>query len=486
MADFSMSNFVSIAPLLAMVTLFFVLLVFDLVCCLDKKVKLLWIAAAGMTLIAIGSIVFLKPLTGETEIWGGLIRMDVTGVTMIALVSMGTALTALFASDEEVFRERGEFAVILIAAAFGLSLMAVSSNLVMLYLSMEMAGIPLYVLAGILIYNRLSSEAGLKYLIYGAVSSAVMVYGFSLLLGLTGTSSFTGIQAALQGGKVSPIALVISFLLMMAGFGYKIAAVPFHFWAPDVYTGAATSVSGFLATVSKAAGFVVLLRFLPLIVPAAQSAIRWVLVLMAVASMLVGNLLAMQQKNVKRLLAFSSIAHAGYLLVAVAAFSAESVADILYYLTGYLFTNLAAFASVTAASHLTGSDDLSSYSGLSRRNPALALLFLIVFLSLAGIPPFAGFAGKFFIFLAAANAGLAWLVVVGVLNSVLALFYYLNVLKVIYARPEEEGQTAKQHQPLSGIFKAALIFCAAAILYFGVVYLPWYDLLVRAGQLLWS
>jgi NADH-quinone oxidoreductase subunit N len=273
--------------------------------------------------------------------------------------------------------------------------------------------------------------------------------------------------------------------MAVVGFGYKIAAVPFHFWAPDVYEGAPSEVSGFLATVSKAAGFVVLLRFTVIILPALGVSAQVAVSILAVASMLLGNILAMQQKNAKRLLAYSSIAHAGYLLVGVAAGTAESATAVFYSLTGYLFTNLAAFALVAIASRQTGSEDIASFSGLSRRSPGLALMFLLAFLSLAGIPPFAGFAGKLFVFYSAAQAGLNWLVVVGVLNSVLALFYYLNVIKVIYARPEPEGTAAASAQMAPGL-KIGLAVCVTAILYFGIFFLPWYDILARAGLMLWN
>ncbi len=473
-----------ISPLLAMVLLIFVLLAFDL---LNHKRGLkagMWLASAGMALIALGTLLFAPQLNSAEPVWGGLLRIDMTALALIVLISTGAAVTLAFSSAEPRLANHGEFPILLVSSALGLSLMASAFDLISLYIAMELAGIPLYVLAGFLIREKTSTEAGLKYFLYGAMSSAVMLYGFSLLYGLSGSTSFPQIAAALASGQ-STILLVVASLLAVVGFGYKIAAVPFHFWAPDVYEGAPTEVSGFLATVSKAAGFVVLLRFTVIILPALGVSAQVAVCILAVASMVLGNILAMQQKNAKRLLAYSSIAHAGYLLVGVAAGTSESATAVFYSLTGYLFTNLAAFALVAIASRQTGSEDIASFSSLSRRSPGLALMFLVAFLSLAGIPPFAGFAGKLFVFYSAAQAGLNWLVVVGVLNSVLALFYYLNVIKVIYARPEPEGTTAASTRMAPGL-KIGLAVCVTAILYFGIFFLPWYDILASAGLMLWN
>ena len=485
MAGLSGTNFIQISPLLAMVVMVFVLLGYDLISRKQNHKNLLWITASGLALISIGTLFFMNELTSTQPMWGGLLRFDPAGFSMMALICAGAAITAVFATLESELVDHGEFPVLLVAATFGLSLMTVSADLVMLYLAMEMSAIPLYVLAGFLIHNQQSTEAGLKYLLYGAMASAVMLYGFSLLYGMSGATNFVEITAAIKNNQVPFLPLAISFVLILVGFGYKIAAVPFHFWAPDVYHGAPNQVSGFLATASKAAGFVVLLRFIPVIFPLLHLPLQIILSVMAVVTMLTGNLLAMQQKNIKRLLAYSSIAHAGYLLMGVAAATPEGGTSVFYYLTGYLFTNLAAFTLAAIASRQTGSEEISSYSGLSRRSPGLALMFLIVFLSLAGIPPFAGFAGKMFVFLSTARAGLNWLVVVGVINSIIALFYYLNVMKVIYARPESEGQNVQSFS-YSAALRIALAICLTAILYFGILYLPWYNLLSQAGNMLWK
>jgi NADH-quinone oxidoreductase subunit N len=484
MTGIDIISLLRISPLLAITLLIFVLLAFDLFTRKRGAVAVTWLAAAGMALIAVGTLIFANRLASADLLWGGLLRMDMAAVALIALISTGAAVTLAFASAEPRLARHGEFSILLVSAALGLSLMAAAYDLISLYLAMELAGIPLYVLAGFLIREKTSTEAGLKYFLYGAMSSAVMLYGFSLLYGFSGSTAFPAIASAFTGGNQT-LLLAVASLLAVVGFGYKIAAVPFHFWAPDVYEGAPSEVSGFLATVSKAAGFTVLLRFTVIILPALGLSAQVAISVLAVLSMLLGNILAMQQKNAKRLLAYSSIAHAGYLLVGVAAGTAQSTSAIFYYLTGYLFTNLAAFALVAAAARITGSEDIESFSGLSRRNPGMALMFLVAFLSLAGIPPFAGFAGKLLVFYSAAQAGLNWLVVVGVLNSVLALFYYLNVVKMIYARPAPETQPAFAAIGITGV-KTGLTLCMAAIIYFGIFFLPWYDILAKAGLMLWN
>ena len=484
MTGIDIMSLLRISPLLAITLLIFVLLAFDLFVRKRGTAAATWLAAGGMALIAVGTLVFASRLASADPIWGGLLRMDMTAVVFISLISTGAAVTLVFASAEPRLARHGEFPILLVSAALGLALMAAAYDLISLYIAMELAGIPLYVLAGFLIHKKTSTEAGLKSFLYGAMSSAVMLYGFSLLYGFSGSMAFPAIASAFSGGSQT-LLLCVASLLAVVGFGYKIAAVPFHFWAPDVYEGAPSEVSGFLATVSKAAGFAVLLRFTVIILPALGVTAQVAISVLAVLSMLLGNILAMQQKNAKRLLAYSSIAHAGYLLVGVAAGTAQSASAVFYYLTGYLFTNLAAFALVALAARITGSEDIESFSGLSRRNPRLALMFLVAFLSLAGIPPFAGFAGKLLVFYSAAQAGLNWLVVVGVLNSVLALFYYLNVIKLIYARPAPETQAASALANIGGV-KGGLVLCMTAILYFGVFFLPWYDILARAGMMLWN
>jgi len=352
-----------------------------------------------------------------------------------------------------------------------MTFMASAVDLILVYLAFETASIPLYALAGFLIRDQKSVESGVKYLLYGAMTSAVMLYGFSLLYGFTGSTNLHEIGTQLSAGRL-PMGLgVLTAMLVAVGFAFKVSAAPLHFWAPDVYEGAPTSVAGFLSTASKAAGFAVLLRVLLVVYPALSSLWTGLIAALAVASMVVGNLQALNQKNIKRLLAYSSIAQAGTILIGAAAQSDFGVTATMYYLMAYLVTNLAAFGVVMVVGRAVGSDEISAYAGLSRRSPGTALILLAVLLSLGGIPPFAGFIGKLLVFGAAVEANMAWLAVVGVVNSVAALYYYLRVLKVVYLdRAENETQPLN----MTSAWKAALVGCVVLVVVLGVLVSPFY------------
>jgi proton-translocating NADH-quinone oxidoreductase chain N len=334
----------------------------------------------------------------------------------------------------------GEAYALFVFTALGLILMAASADLILLALSIEFVSLTSYVLAGYLKGHPKSNEAGLKYFLFGAAASATMFYGFSLLYGLTGSTNLYFIAGRV--GDVPAATLVLSLALMLAGFGFKISMVPFHQWAPDVYEGAPTPVAAFLSVGSKAAGFAVLLRVLVVVIaPAGLDWVPLVAVLSAV-SMFLGNLLALPQRNIKRMLAYSSISHAGFLLIGVAAFGGDfgSIA-LLIYLFAYLFTNLGAFFVAALIGVRLGSDDIPDYAGLSQRAPGLAFLMALFMLSLTGIPPTAGFFAKFYVFAAAIDAtpSLLWLVGVGVVNSVISLFYYVSVIRAMYLLPAADA-----------------------------------------------
>jgi len=317
--------------------------------------------------------------------------------------------------------------------------------LVMVFLALETTTIPLYILAAFRRDDARSAEAGMKYFLFGSFASAILLYGLSLLYGFTGQSNLYAIAQYLGspdfGINAAPI--LISIALIIAGFGFKISAAPFHFWTPDVYEGAPTPVTAYLSVASKAASFALLMRFFLAVFPESlvingqmiSSFWTQLAAVLAVISMTFGNIVALAQKNIKRLLAYSSIAQAGYTLIGIAALSAgseTSVASIAFYMFMYTFTNLLAFAVIVYFSESTGSEKIKDLAGLSRRNPMLALAMTIALLSLAGIPPAAGFFGKFFLFQAAVEANLVWLALIGVLNAIVALYYYLVVIKVMY------------------------------------------------------
>ncbi len=480
--EFSTTMILAILPEIGLVILAAVLLALDLLWRDERVQRLAWFTAAGLALIMAVSVLYSHPGSEPLLIWGGMLRLDMTGFVFRMIFLAAAALTALFATQYESLSKRGEFYVLLLVSTLGMSLMASSADIIMLYLAIETTSIPLYVLAGFLIGDKRSVEAGIKYLLFGAMSSAVMLYGLSLLFGFTGTTRLYDLAASLVTGQVPQLLVYAVIALILVGFGFKVSAVPFHFWAPDVYEGGPTPVAGFLSTASKAAGFAVLLRVMQVAFPDQTAFWTTVIAILATLSMLFGNYLALAQKSVKRLLAYSSIAQAGYMLIGVAAGTPFGTTGAIYYLMAYLVTNLGAFAIVTVVEGVVGSDELPAFAGLSRRSPGLALAMLVAMLSLGGIPPLAGFFGKLLVFAAAVEANLIWLVLVGIFNAVVGLYYYLTVLKVIYLnRAEDEA-------PIRGIkvaWRLALIVSIIGIVVLGFWFAPWYQWAQGATGAIW-
>jgi NADH-quinone oxidoreductase subunit N len=461
----------AILPEILLVVLGALVLAVDLLLPEEKRGALGWVTAVGLGLILVASLIFSRPAAEPRLIWGGMLRQDWLAYVFQLLFIFSAGITCLFANGYDRIGRRGEFYLLLLASTIGMNVMASAADLIMLYLAIETTSIPLYVMAGFMVRDAKSTEAGFKYLLFGAMTSAIMLYGFSLLYGFAGTTNIYDLATGIQAGNLPVAALIGSLLLVLVGFGFKISAVPLHFWAPDVYEGAPTPVAGFLSTASKAAGFAVLLRVLLVAFP--QISLQWgaVAAALSVATMTLGNLLALAQRNIKRMLAYSSIAHAGYALIGVVALSSLGVSSVVFYLIAYMVTNLAAFGVVAAFGRITGSDEISAYAGLSRRAPGLALAMLVAFLSLAGMPPLGGFVVKFFVFAAAVNSHLIWLAVAGVLNSIIGLYYYLTVLKVVYLyRSEDEDKPL----PISGSYTVALTILVAGIILIGTLFAPWF------------
>jgi NADH-quinone oxidoreductase subunit N len=388
------------------------------------------------------------------SLFSGMIAIDPMGIFFKALLIGASVLVVLtFRSSRELLGlGMGEFYALMLAVTLSNLLMAAANDLTMLYLALEMVSITSYVLVAYMKGDRLSNEASLKYILFGAVSTGAMLYGLSLLYGMTGTTSLPGIRDVLMTGlsDQSRFAVYVVSLLVFAGFGFKTATVPFHFWCPDVYQGAPTPVTAFLSVAPKAAGFAIMLRFffgsLSSGVGVAgswdpQGAIEWPLVLLVISvlTMTVGNVAALTQTNMKRLLAYSSIAHAGYIMMGVVALSETGARAMIVYLFAYLFMNLGAFLVVTLVHYHDGTFDLRDYPGLYRRAPFLTLAMSIFLLSLMGIPPLVGFMGKLYVFAAVIqkasvlDSGLAMyvLAVIGALNAAVAAYYYARVLKTM-------------------------------------------------------
>jgi len=471
-------NFLAILPEILILTVGILVLILDPFWKEEsRRTNLGWLSAGGLSVVLAISLIFGRPDQAGSA-FGGMLRYDWLSFVFKMLFIFGAAITSLFMMDVEKVGNRADGYVLLLSATIGMNLMAASSDLVMLYLAIETTSIPMYVLAGFLLDDRKSTEAGFKYLLFGAMTSAIFLYGLSLVYGFSGTTQYEGMRSYF--GTFNPVSLGVLFLVVV-GLGFKISLVPFHFWAPDTYEGAPTPITGFLSTASKAAGFAVLIRLFISAFP--QMAVDWqmLLAILAVLTMTLGNLAALAQTNIKRLLAYSSIAHAGYALIGLVANNQLGVTGVVYYLLAYILTNLAAFGIIMAFGRITGSDEIRAYDGMSRRSPYLGLAMMVAFLSLAGMPPFGGFIAKVLVFAAAIQSGWYVLVMIGVLNSIIGLYYYLTVLKYVYLyRMEGENEEAHPIQ-VSRPFVFAMIVLTLGIVIVGSFFAPWFGFSTNAA-----
>ncbi|RKX17674.1 MAG: NADH-quinone oxidoreductase subunit N [Candidatus Zixiibacteriota bacterium] len=362
------------------------------------------------------------------------------------VIFLGSAFMAVGSSfglaKDKIKNHRGEYYGLILFSTVGMMFLSSSNELISLYVGLELTTIPLFVLAAFYKDKKTSVEAGMKYLIIGAFSSAILLYGLSLLYGFTGTTDLTMIKINLSllflsAGKIGP-GLILAIVMVIAGISFKLSLVPFHMWAPDVYQGSPTPITAFLSVGSKAAGVVAFARIfvhgLIAFVDPVMEPLNWgiIVAVMAAAAMILGNITALRQHNIKRMLAYSSIAQIGYLMIGMVAVSELGIASVGFYMFMYLFANMGAFAVATIFEDKTGSSSISSYKGLSKSAPALSACMAIFLLSLAGIPPLGGFAAKYIVFAAGIEAGYNWLVITGLLTTVVALYYYTNVIKTIY------------------------------------------------------
>jgi NADH-quinone oxidoreductase subunit N len=471
---FTSTMFASILPEILILAISLLVLVVEPFWKEEKRRNVGWLTAGGLLAAMLISLIFARP--GEpVSTLGGMVRFDWLGFFFKMLFMFAGAATALLLMDNEKVGHRGEAYLLLLASLRGMNLMAASADLVMLYLAIETTSIQLYVLAGFFLADDISSEAGFKYLLFGALTSTVMLYGFSLIFGFTGTTDLYQLAGMLQAGNLSLVTTFSILALILVGIGFKVSIVPFHFWAPDVYEGAPTPIAGFLSTASKAAGFAVLTRLFIVAFPDLASSWTAVLAVLAAITMTVGNLLALPQTNIKRLIAFSSVAHAGYVLIGVIALTQLGVASVVFYLAAYILTNLLAFGIVMAFSRVTGLEEITDYAGMSRRNPGLALMMLAAFLSLAGMPPFGGFVAKVVVFAAGIQAGYVWLVVIGIINSVIGVYYYLNVLKYVYLYRMPDEDEEKHPVPLTRPYAIALVVLVFGVILIGTLFAPWFS-----------
>jgi NADH-quinone oxidoreductase subunit N len=429
------------------------------------KQNLGYLALAGIAIT-----MFLSLISKNGVLFGGMFLAD-SFSSFFNFIFLFCGFLTIFSSIDSVRKltsNQGEYFALFLLSLVGMMFLASAGELITLYVALELTTISLYVLAAYLKNDSKSSEAGLKYLILGGISSGILLYGISLIFGLTGTTflreiKMTLITRFLGSGEIGP-ALILSIVFFIAGFGFKLALVPFHMWAPDVYEGAPTPVTAFLSVASKAAGLAAFVRvfFQSFLV----FQIDWGLLVAVLASlsMIIGNIIALLQTNIKRMLAYSSIAQIGYILLGVVAATSRGIASVSFYVFVYLFANMGAFITAITFSHTTGSDEIKDYAGLSRRSPALAAMMAVFMLSLVGIPPLAGFTGKYYLFSAAIEQGYIWLVVVAILTSVISLYYYVGVVRQMYFQTSTIEKPIAMSVPL----KVALIISVIGVLLFGV------------------
>jgi NADH-quinone oxidoreductase subunit N len=469
----------AVIPELGLTTLAIIVLGLDLYWPESRRRQIAIVSAVGLALLALTPLIWSPDIAAgyNTDaadkflFWGGMVRYDVLAQIFKVMVLLAGSITCLMAIDAKDVGQKGEFYLIVIVATLGACLLSGAADLIMVFVALETLSIPLYILAAFKRSDDRSAESGLKYFLFGAFSSGVMLYGLSLLYGFTGQTNLYALAQFLgtQTFSNNAVPVLASMVLVVVGFGFKISAVPFHFWTPDVYEGAPTPVTAFVSVASKAASFALLTRFFLAVFPhtlvIGDQAIQgfWVQLMTAAAviSMTLGNVLALVQRNIKRLLAYSSIAQAGYTLIGVAAIQSQTeqgVAAVAFYMFMYTFTNLLAFAVVVLFAEATGSETIADLAGLNRRSPWLALAMTIALLSLGGVPPAAGFVGKFFLFNAAVQANLVWLAMIGVLNSIVALYYYLVVIKVMYVdRSPDEDKPIPLSRPYVWVLGATTV-----------------------------
>jgi NADH-quinone oxidoreductase subunit N len=432
-------------------------------------------------LAAIGLVVLLG-MSWRAEpgavLFGGTFVQDELAIFSKRLFLVATLLGVLgsLALRAQTFARRAtEYYVAMLGSLLGMLVLASARELILLFVAFELMSIPLYVLSGFRKREEESVEAALKFFLIGTVSSAFIVYGLSFVYGISKTTDMPGVAAALQDGH--PL-LVLGMILTLGGLGFKIAAFPFHMWVPDTYEAANTPFVAWLSVAPKAAGFVVMFRLY--LEGVGDPVLLWVPVAagLAAITIIAGNLMAIPQQNLKRLLAYSGIAHIGYMLVGFAAVSADGVAMMLFYLVAYLFGNMGAFFVVEAVAQSDGSEAITAYKGLAQRSPVLALCMLLFLLSLGGIPFVAGFWAKLYVFWAAAERGMYWLVLVGAILTVVALFYYLLVAKRMYIDAPERSQPV----PVSPFLGFSILVCAAGVVGLGIYPKPLVMAALRAAS----
>ena len=469
-------------PEIILVIIVIAALITDLFLKKSKTDLIGWVLGIGLIVVAL-SIINLRHVP-PTTLFLDMIVIDPFSsfIKIVIILSTLLVIVASWENHELNNYRKGEYFTIMGIMVIGLFLMSSSVDIIMLYISIEVVSIMSFVLAAYLKLDTRSNEAGLKYVIYGAFSSGVMLFGLSIVYGLTGSTNYFVIQDSIVAldSSANP-ALVMALLMIFAGFGYKISAVPFHFWTPDVYEGSPTTITAYLSVAPKAAGFAMIIRFFHQVFSDSNALssnmvgttdMPWpeIMGVLAVVTMTMGNLVAIQQESIKRMLAYSSIAHAGYMMLALPVISADAIEAIMIYLFVYLFMNLGAFFIVITVKNKTGGETFDDYKGLGWEMPFVGCVMTLFMLSLTGLPPTAGFVGKFYIFKTLVGAGNSfyWLVIAGGLNSVVSLYYYFHVVKVMFLDGKRSDKVIQPPVTMFGL----LVVTAVPSLLLGLYWNP--------------
>lgn len=452
----------------------------------EKNKVLPWISIAGL-LIAGYFVIEQFSLNSFAFPWGdskGLLVADPFGAFFKVLIVFSSLLVILFSITnkelDSASDRMGEYYSLIFGMILGMFFMVSSADLILIYLSVELLSLSSYVLAGFTKDSMRNSEASLKYVIYGGTSSGIMLFGISIVYGITGTTNLYEINTLLQAPQINQLTMILAGVLIFAGIGFKISVAPFHFWTPDVYEGAPVTITAYLSVASKAAGFALLIRFIKVtFVSSVDSAGSWQLIhlidwqsffiLISIITMTLGNFAALWQSNMKRLLAYSSIAHAGYLMLGLVVMSSQGILAIMIYFAIYAVMNLGAFFVVMLISNKIGSEEIDDYKGLGASTPILGISLAIFLVSLTGLPPTAGFIGKLYIFIALVDAKMIAVAIIALLNTVVSLYYYIRVLKNMYLdKPEKEIERFSASSPNLALLGVLVV----PVIFFGIYFTP--------------
>jgi NADH-quinone oxidoreductase subunit N len=462
-----MQSLTPIYPEAVVIAVALMVLILDFFVDKDSKALLGWFSLAGIVIAAFATFRLMGAGASGT-FFSGTFNLDPFSIffkfVFFIACGLGILVSINYLKSQDI--HRGEYYSLMLFATSGMMLMASAADLITLYLGLELMAMSIYILAGFMRHDNRSNEAAIKYLLLGAFSSGIMLYGMSLLYGLTGTTNLSEILAFLRTADLNNPVIFLAMIMLVVSFGFKVAAVPFHMWVPDVYEGAPTPVTAFMSAGPKVAGFAVLLRVFLYSLEPLHAHSTAIISGLALLTMAVGNIMALSQTNIKRMLAYSSIAHAGYALVGLAAGGPEGAASVMLYVCIYALMNMGAFGVVIMLRKAgERGEEITDFAGLGKTNKTAAFLMLIFMFSLTGIPPTAGFIGKFYIFKSAVQSGLVWLAVAGVLFSSISAYFYLRVIMVMYMKEPKESIELTTSPSLA----LALAISVTAVIYIGVL-----------------